>query len=167
MNRILVTYATRAGSTVQVAETIAQTLAAGGATVHVRSLQCVTDLQAFDAVVIGSAIRFGRWLPEAVEFVKTNQAALSRVPTAFFVVSGFLREDTPEMRQTVLAYLDPVRKILEPTAIGLFAGKIDYRKLSLFDLGIAALVKQPEGDWRNWDAMREWARELQATVTPA
>jgi menaquinone-dependent protoporphyrinogen oxidase len=167
MNKILITYATRAGSTAQVAETIAQTLGTTGATVDVRPIKSVTDLAANNAVVIGSAIRFGQWLPEAVEFVKNNQTTLSRIPTAYFVVSGFLREDTPEMRQTVLAYLDPVRKILEPTAIGLFAGKMDYRKLSLLDRGIAALVKQPEGDWRNWDAIRGWARDLQPTLTPA
>ncbi len=52
-------------------------------------------------------------------------------------------------------------------AIGLFAGKIDNAKLSLLERAVAALVKQPEGDWRNWDAIRAWAHDLPPTFTPA
>ncbi len=108
----------------------------------------------------------GHWLPEVVTFVKANRDTLSHIPTAYFLVSGLLREDTPEMRKTVLAYLDPVRVILEPTSIGLFAGKIDYSKLSWLDRIIAKKVMS-EGDGRNWDAIQSWARELLATALHA
>jgi menaquinone-dependent protoporphyrinogen oxidase len=164
MNKILVAYATRAGSTSEVAETIGQTLNASGATVDVRPVKKLEGLQGYEAVVVGSAIRMGQWLPEAVQFVKTHQAALSTIPTAYFVVSGFLREDTPEKRDEVRAFLDPVRQILEPKSIGLFAGKMDYSKLSWLDRTIAKAVKSVEGDWRNWDAIRAWAKELSPTL---
>src|SRR6266487_6623990 len=109
MNKILVTFATRAGSTYEVAARVAEVLRAGGATVEVKPVAAVHEVKDYDAVVIGSAIRMGQWLPEAVQFVKAHRETLSHIPTAYFLVSGFLRADTPEMRQRALAYLDPVR----------------------------------------------------------
>ena len=164
--KVLVAYATRAGSTVQVAQTIAQTLSAVSARVDVRPLTNVTDLTGYDAVVIGSAIRIGKWLPEAVDFVKTNQAALARVPTAYFLVSAFMRNDTPETRQKAQTYLDPVRQILEPKSVGLFGGRMDYASLSMIDhLVVTSVAKVPEGDWRDWNKIRAWAEGLYPTFT--
>ena len=163
MNKILVTYATRAGSTIEVAAHVGEVLSETGAIVEVRPIKDVREVKSYDVVVVGSAIRMGHWLPEAVAFVKANRDTLSHIPTAYFLVSGLLREDTPEMRKIVLAYLDPVRAILEPTSIGLFAGKMDYSKLSWLDRIIAKKVMS-EGDGRNWDAIQWWARELLATA---
>ena len=160
MNKILVTYATRAGSTLEVAALVAAALRTAGATVDVKYVRAVHELSGYDAVVIGSAIRMGQWLPEAVEFVKANRETLSHIPMAYFLVSGFLRKDTPEMRQRALAYLDPVRKILEPVSIGLFAGKMDYSTMDWTDRSIAEAVSSSEGDWRNWQAIRSWAHDL-------
>lgn len=165
MNKILVAYATRAGSTAEVAAYVAQVLRATGATVDVQYTRMVHEVQGYDAVIIGSAIRMGQWLPEAVEFVKTYRETLSRIPTAYFLVSGLLRNDTPEMRRTVLAFLDPVRALLEPVSIGLFAGKIDYCTMSGFDRSIAEAISSAEGDWRNWEAIRCWAQRLPAMFT--
>jgi menaquinone-dependent protoporphyrinogen oxidase len=161
MNKILVTYASRAGSAFEVAACVAEVLRASGATVDVKPITAVHEVKGYDAVVVGSAIRMGQWLPEAVAFVHAYHKPLSHIPTAYFLVSGFLRDDTPEVRRKVLAYLDPVRKILEPTSIGLFAGKIDYSKMDWHDRSIAEAVSSSAGDWRNWEAIRGWAHDLQ------
>jgi menaquinone-dependent protoporphyrinogen oxidase len=161
MNKILVTYATRAGSTFEVAARVAEVLRTAGATVDVKPVPAVHEVKGYDAVIVGSAIRMGRWLPEAEAFVKANCETLSHIPTAYFLVSGLLRNDTPEMRHKVLAYLDPVRKILEPISIGLFAGKMDYSKMDWHDRSIAEAVSSSEGDWRSWETIRGWAQELQ------
>jgi len=160
MNKILVTYATRAGSTYEVAARVAEVLHTQGAAVDVKPVTAMHELQGYDAIVVGSAIRMGCWLPEAVEFVKTNRETLSRIPTAYFLVSGLLRNDTPEMRRQVLAFLDPVRALLEPVSIGLFAGKLDYSTIDGFDRSIAEAVSSAEGDWRNWEAIGKWAHDL-------
>lgn len=160
MNTILVTYATRAGSTYEVAVRVAEVLGTQGTAVDVKPVAAVHELQDYKAVVVGSAIRMGHWLPEAVEFVKANCEALSRIPTAYFVVSGLLRNDTPEMRRQVLAFLDPVRALLEPVRIGLFAGKLDYSTIDGFDRSIAEGVSSAEGDWRDWEAIDKWAHDL-------
>ena len=161
MKKILVTYATRAGSTAEVAAGIAEVLRAAGTIVDTQPIRAVRDMNGYDAVIVGSAIRMGQWLPEAVEFVKAHCGTLSQIPTAYFLVSGLLHEDTPEMRQKVLAFLNPVHAILEPVSIGMFAGKMDSSKLSWLDRLMAKAVGTPEGDWRNWEAIREWTQELE------
>ncbi len=161
MNRkILIAYASRAGSTGEVAQAIGQALGSNGARVDVHQIRDTPGVSGYDAVVIGSAIRMGRWLPEAIDFIKAHRDTLGRVPTAFFTVCMTLHEDTEENRRTVEAYLDPARAILEPVSNGLFAGKIDLDKLSLFDRLIVKVGKVPVGDFRNWDAIRAWAEEL-------
>lgn len=160
MPKILVTYATKCGSTIEVAQAIGQALSEKGSTVNVLPVRQARDLSPYRAVVVGSAIRMGAWLPEAVNFVKEHKEQLSRLPRAYFLVSGYLQDDTPEMRQTVNAYLDPVRAILPADDVALFAGKIDIRTMSFIDRTLTKAMKTPEGDWRDWDAIRAWAAGL-------
>ena len=163
--KILVAYASKCGSTAEVAEAIGQVLNAKGVAVDVRQVNTVTDLSSYQAVIIGSAIRMGGWLSAAKKFVKTHQQTLSKIPTAYFAVCLSLKDDTEENRQKAAKYLDAVRAIVEPKAVGLFAGKMDYRKLSFLDRLISEkMVKAPEGDFRNWDAIRSWAANLEATL---
>jgi menaquinone-dependent protoporphyrinogen oxidase len=116
--RILVVYATKAGSTGEVAEAIGQVLCGGGAAVDVRSIEDVGDVSDYSGVVVGSAIRIGRWLPEAVKFVEANAATLATMPVAYFQVSGFMQDDTPEKRQEAVTYLALVRTLVEPVNEG-------------------------------------------------
>jgi len=159
-DKILVAYASRAGSTGEVAEAIGQVLCEAGAAVDVRLAKEVTDLRPYRAVVVGSGIRVGKWLPEAVQFVERYQEALSRVPVAYFLVCLTLNEDTEENRRTVAAYLDPVRDLVQPVDVGLFAGVMDYNKLPFIFRLMMKAMKSPEGDFRDWEAIRAWAGQV-------
>ncbi|HUX75522.1 MAG TPA: flavodoxin domain-containing protein [Anaerolineae bacterium] len=162
-DRILVAYASRAGSTGEVAGAIGEVLCDGGATVDVRLAKGVTDVGPYRAVVVGSAIYMGGWMSEAAKFVETHRDALSRVPVAYFAVCLTMKDDTEENRRTVAAYLDPVREQVpqvQPADVGLFAGTLDYDKLPLLYRLIVKAMEQPEGDFRNWEAIRAWAGEL-------
>lgn len=158
--KVLVTYATRTGTTQEVAVAIGEELETKGAKVDVKNAKEVEDLTAYRAVILGSAIRAGNLMPEAIEFVKANQEKLSQIPVAYFVVCATLREDTEENRQAVAAYLDPLREIIEPVEEGLFAGAIDRSKLSFPMRLVLKAMKAEEGDWRDWEAIRAWAAEL-------
>jgi menaquinone-dependent protoporphyrinogen oxidase len=114
-------------------------------------------------VVVGSGIRVGKWLPEAVQFVERYQEALSRVPVAYFLVCLTLKDDTEENRREVAAYLDPVREMVQPVDVGLFAGAMDYSKLPFIFRLMMKAMKSPEGDFRDWEAIRAWT----AGVRPA
>lgn len=165
--KILVAYATRVGSTADVAASIAKELSRAGETVDLRPIAEVHAVNGYRAAVIGSAVRAGRWLSEASAFVTRNRAALSRMPVAYFTVCLTLREDTPKNRKTVHDYLEPVRRELPAVDEGFFAGKMDYGKLAIGTrLFIRHVIRAPEGDFRNPGATRAWARDLGAKLRP-
>lgn len=161
--RILIAYASRCGSTGKVAEAIGQTLCGTGISTEVRLVDNVKDLSPYQAVILGSAIRVGKLLPEAVAFVKKHQDTLRRIPVAYFVVCVTMRDDTIENRRTASAFLDPLCKLaprVKPVDRGLFAGATDFRKLSFVHRSILKAKGIPEGDFRNWEAIRTWTLKV-------
>jgi len=166
-DKILVAYASGCGSTGEVAEAVGQALCEAGAAVDVRLAKNVTDVSSYRAVIVGSAIRMGRWLPEAVQFVETHREPLSRVPVAYFLGCMTLEDDTEENRRTVAAYLDPVCEIVQPVDVGLFAGVMDYSKLSFVFRLMMKAMGTPEGDFRDWEAIRAWAAGLRPALLGA
>jgi menaquinone-dependent protoporphyrinogen oxidase len=159
-NKILVAYASKSGTTVDVAQTIGKSLSDKGATVDVRPIKAVTNLDGYRAVVIGSGIRMGQWLPEAVEFVKKNRPKLSQLPTAFFTVHMLNTGDDEECRKKREAYTEPVRQIVTPKTEMFFAGRLDFSKLSLPELLLSKAMNAKEQDLRDWNKIRAWAEGL-------
>jgi menaquinone-dependent protoporphyrinogen oxidase len=164
--KILVTYASRFGATAGVAEAIGKVLVDCGAAVDVRPMQDVTDLAPYRAVVAGSAINKGQWLPIAMQFIQTHRAELAKKPFAAFLVCMTLAmPNGAQYRSHVASWLDPVRAQVKPVSEGLFAGALDIRKIpSLSDrlkfrLSVAFGVWK-EGDHRDWAAIRAWAESL-------
>ncbi len=130
-------------------------------------MQAVKDLAPYQAVVAGSAIQNRQWLPEAVDFVQTHRAALAQRPCGLFSVCITLAMKNGEQsRPQVADWVSPVRRLVQPVSEGLFAGALDIRKIpSLggrlkFRLSVASGVWS-EGDHRDWDAIRQWANDLQ------
>lgn len=154
--RILITYATRAGSTAEVAAAIGETLSARGYVVDVKPVKQKPDLTGYAAIVMGSAIRMGNWLPEAVDFVKRNQSALNQVPVALFTVHMLNIGDDETSRTARLAYLNAVRPLLNNAEEVYFEGKMDFSRLSFLDRMIARMVGAVEADRRDWDRIRGW-----------
>ncbi len=165
---LLVAYASEFGSTYEIAERIAALLQQSGALVDLTMIMDVARIDAYDSVVMGSAIFNGAWLPEAEAFVREFAPHLSHIPVAFFAVSMTMREDTPEHRRTVLAYLQPVlaaAPLVQPISIGLFAGRLQYRNLPLMTRVMFWLrTRLPDGDFRNWDEVDAWVKDIQPAL---
>jgi menaquinone-dependent protoporphyrinogen oxidase len=164
-DKILVTYASRTGTTRGVAEAIGKVLEEGGAGVDVLPMQEVAVVTPYRAVVAGSAIQAAHWLPEAMQFVQDHRTELARKPFALFLVCMTLAMKSGDYRQQVDAWLDPVRALVHPLSTGLFAGALDIRQVpSLGDrLKFRLSVKLgvwSEGDHRDWNAIRAWAESL-------
>ncbi len=160
-SKILVAYASKAGSTSGVAEAIGKTLADSGTEVEVRRIKDVADIAPYRAVVVGSAIRAGKWLREGTQFVQTHQSALAQKPFAAFLVCMTMSKQTDAAHQEAAGYLEPVRALVKPVSEGLFAGALDYSKLSLVEgLLMRAVGGDQPGDYRDWNAIRTWAEGL-------
>jgi len=168
-NKILVTYASRTGSTTGVAQAIGTALTQGGAQVEVRPMSEVQDLTPYDAVVAGSAIHNQAWLPEALQFIQAHQAELAQKPFADFSVCITLAMKEGDYRSVVAGWVQPVRDLVKPVSEGLFAGVLDINKVPSFSdrLKFRASVAfgvWDEGDHRDWTAIHTWANELQTKL---
>jgi len=160
-SRLLVAYATAAGSTIGVAEAIGKTLATSGHGVDVKPFKNNPSLEGYQAVILGSAVHGGRWLPEATEFIQDHQAELTRVPVAVFCVHIMNLGTDEKSSKKRLAYLDPVRSLLPIVDEAYFAGKgIDPDTSSRFERFMASLMQIPPGDKRDWDKINTWAGNI-------
>jgi menaquinone-dependent protoporphyrinogen oxidase len=170
-NKILVTYASRTGTTAEVAEAICRSLTESGAEEDVLPMQAVKDLSPYGAIVAGSAIRAARWLPEAVQFIRTHQSTLRHTSFAMYTVCITLAmADTERYRAAVSGWTAPIRAIVPPLSEGLFAGMIDFDKLPFNweTLKLRATVAMgifPRGDRRDWNAVRAWAESLKPMLS--
>ena len=190
MKRILVTYATNAGSTAEVARAVGDGLGKDGAQVEVTPIEAVTTLDSYDAVVVGAPMIFG-WHREARAFLKEHQEDLRGLPVAAFMVALSLTQYDEDVyagtriyqdaslakapknpgrlsfRQRFTSVANYVEPALEsapevtPVSVGFFNGTMDYGSLNLFErLFVQVAFGAAEGDFRNWDAIRAWSEDL-------
>jgi menaquinone-dependent protoporphyrinogen oxidase len=170
-NNVLVTYASRFGSTAGVAEAIGKTLSVHGAQVVVLPMKEVTDLSPYQAVVAGSAINGGVWLPEGQQFMQTHQAELRCKPFATFLVCMTLgMKNGEQYRSHVSSWLEPVRALVRPVSEGLFAGALDISKIPSYSDRLKFRMSVlfgvwKEGDHRDWNAIKNWAESLVPLLT--
>ena len=158
--RILIAYATRGGSTAEVAQAMGEVLVQQGYAVDVKPMLTVESLDGYQAVVLGSAVRMGSWLGEARDFAKDNKDKLAALPVAIFSVHMLNWEDTPDKTALREAYTAKVKEYLTPRVEAFFTGKMDLAKLSFLDRMIAKAVKAVDEDKRDWTLIRSWAAEL-------
>jgi len=160
MARILIAYASKKGSTAEIAQAVAKELQAAGNTADALDIGKVASLQGYDAVVFGGPVYVGRLEGRIGRFVQRHYGELAKMPVAGFVVclaaAAKDREGMALAEKALHAALDP----LHPAAETIFAGKLDPEKLSWFQRWITKKVKSPVGDFRDWEAIAAWARGL-------
>lgn len=172
--KILITYASKFGTTGEVAEAIGDVLCQAGNTVETKYVRNVKDLTNYDAVIIGSPIHKNTWMSEAKEFVKANQKKLQQLPVFYFYTCLFLNEmnqkrdlEARECSDTLKALVPPVK----PVSIGGFAGVLDYTHMGFFHRMALKVILSgkglKEGDYRDWNAIRVWAQETQLKINLA
>ena len=156
---VLVAYATKYGSTEEVAKTVAEELEGLGFEVELRELAAVKELDGCRAVVIGAALYMGRWHRHARSFLKRQRAALAELPVAVFALGPL--KNTEEQLAGSRKQLDRAlakAPDLHPATVEVFGGVIDPAKLRF------PFNRMPEGDARDWDAIRAWSRSLPAEL---
>ena len=162
----LITYASRTGSTQEVAQVIGKIFTNKGSANDIYPIDAVATLGPYDAIIAGSAIQNRSWLPEAIEFVRTHKDELSKKSFAIFSLCMTLAmRDGKKYRPQVSTWLQPVRTMAIPISEGLFAGVLDINKIPSFPDRLkfrisVALGVWSEGDHRDWEAIHAWAHEL-------
>ena len=160
--RILVAYASKHGATTEIAKKIGEILQEAGLNVSVLSAEQVSDLTPFDAVVLGSAVYAGSWRKEAVKFLETYASSLATIPVWFFS-SDPTGEGDPNTLMKGWHFptaQQPLADRIQPRDIAVFQGELDMEKLNFAEKLIIKGVKAPVGDFRNWDAITDWAASI-------
>jgi menaquinone-dependent protoporphyrinogen oxidase len=164
---LLLAYATRYGSTEEVATAIASTLRDEFAIqVDLQPMSEVRSLDRYNAVILGVPLYVGSWPNDADRFMFTHKKALTHRPVALFALGPV--SDDPEDAQGSREQLDKELANypwLDPVAIEIFVGKYDPDKLRFPDnllsiLPGSPLYKKPATDLRDWNAIRAWARAM-------
>ncbi len=166
---ILIAYATRYGSTQEVAQAVGARFREQGLTVEVHRAREVRSLDGFDAVVVGAPLYLGSLLREARKFLKRHQTALSQMPVAIFALGPVHGGKELEDARTQLAANLAKRPWLKPVTTEVFVGKYDLAKLRFPDSLLAVLPASPlhgvpAHDGRDWPAIRAWADTLPAAL---
>jgi menaquinone-dependent protoporphyrinogen oxidase len=154
---ILLVYASRYGSTQEVAETIATTLRQAGLRVDLQTMQEVRGLDSYEAVVLGAAIYNAHWHQDAHQFLIKHQDVLEQQPVAIFALGPLGTSDSAILRsRRQLEKELAMYPWLKPVALEVFAGKYDPTKP-----GMGFFYKLlPTRDYRDWEAIRSWASVL-------
>jgi menaquinone-dependent protoporphyrinogen IX oxidase len=106
--KILVAYATNAGTTAEVAQAVGEELSkTTQRQVDVKSIDEVESFEPYSAAVIGAPMIFG-WHRGARKFLKKHQDSLSRLPVAYFVTAMNLTKTDETSLEGIPLSVDPV-----------------------------------------------------------
>ncbi len=159
--KVLITAATRHGSTFEIASGIEEVLNSTGIETVLTVPERVADLNGYDAVILGSAIYAGNWLAPAREFVARTLWALRTRPVWLFSSGPIGDPAKPTEAPAVVA------EMLEATGARehrLFAGRLERRDLGLTEKAIMTVIRAPEGDFRSWNQIEAWAMQIARTL---
>ena len=155
---VLIAYASKHGSTQEIAERIAEQLRQLGKQAETRSVDAVSDPGSYEALVIGSAVYYGSWLKEATEWVRRNQAVLAARPVWLFSSGplGTEVKDAEPQPEEIAKF----RETIEPRDQWIFFGALNHNRLSFAERMMVKAVRAPEGDFRDWQAIEAWAASI-------
>lgn len=161
MGKVLVAYASKRGSTAEIAEVVAGTLRDGGLDADCRIAGDVGALEGYDAVVLGSAVYMKRWRGDAKHFLRAHTKELSQMP--FWLFSSGPVGDPAEAPDP--SWLEPPRIIDRAEQIGVrehvvFGGRVPVDPRGPIERAMAKNTPQEYCDMRDWEQIRAWAQGI-------
>ncbi len=166
-NKVLIVFASGFGSTADVAEVMAEELRSLDMEVEVQSADIARAPQVDEAVIIGSAIRYDRWLPTAQQYLKRHQEILAENQVAYFysclalAAASSLSTDDEQIYDSKLLNMN---SRINPMMIGGFAGALKYKLMPWYFRLILGAIAKSKGftgeDYRDWKAIRNWIRQF-------
>lgn len=157
VTRVLVSAGSKHGSTAEIGKQIGDVLAERGMGVTVLAPEHVLDVTRYDAVILGSAVYAGHWVPQAKEVAKLLATEDPRLATWLF--SSGPVGDPPKPEEDPVDVAD-ILQATQAREHRVFSGKIDKSKLSFPERAILTAVRAPEGDFRDWGEIDAWAKSI-------
>lgn len=174
MSRILVAYSTTDGHTRHICERLQEFMAGQGDAVTVVPLNQADglDLPAFDKIVIGASIRYGKHQPQVAQFIARHQGLLESRPNAFFSVNIVARKPEKNRPDTNPYLIKFLRQISwKPKLLAVFAGRLDYPSYGVFDRFMIRLIMRlthgptdPKAviEFTDWQQVEAFGRQVSA-----
>lgn len=156
--RILITVASKHGSTEEIGDSIAQTLLEKGFLVDVLPLQEASEFSLYDGVIVGSAIYAGNWMKTAHTFITNNAEELASRPVWLFSSGPIGTHPEPEHQE--IMHMNEYMQRTKCVEHRIFSGSISADKLSLAEKLVVRALKVDYGDYRDWDEITKWARSI-------
>lgn len=161
-NKILITYASKHGSTAEIAEKIHEIFTNHGLKCEIKSVEDVNDISAYETIVLGSAVYIGQWRKSTVKFLKKNEETLIKKKLWLFSTGPTGKGDPVELLKG-WKYPDALKDTIDkisPEEITVFHGALNEAKLNTFEKMTIKMVKAPMGDYRDWEQVKLWANDI-------
>lgn len=159
--KVLVTAASKHGTTAEIADAIAKVLRTAGLEVDVIEPDAVAGIADYDAVVLGSGVYAGHWLKPARAFVERHEAALRDRPVFLFSSGPIGDPPRPLEDPAEVATIDEATMALDHRV---FAGRLTESELGAGERLIIKMVRAPFGDFRSWEDIDDWALAIASFV---
>jgi menaquinone-dependent protoporphyrinogen oxidase len=160
--RILISVASKHGSTADIGRAIAGVLIDHGIEARVTSPEDVDSIESYDAVILGSAVYAGRWMADARDMVERCRPQFAERPVWLFS-SGPIGE--PPKPEEDPVDIPPITEATGARGHAVFAGKLDRKVLSFGERAIVTAFRVPDGDFRDWDEITTWAIRIAEDLT--
>ncbi len=159
--KVLVAYATKHGSTKEVAEAVAQGIREGGWDVDLLRAKDVRSLEGYHGIIIGAPLYIMRWHGDAKRFLSRHRNVLKKRPVAVFGLGPF-HDDEKEYEEVHAQLAKELAKFdwFLPLTVQVFGGKFDPLSLRFPYNLIPAMKSIPASDVRDWTAIRAWAGDM-------
>jgi menaquinone-dependent protoporphyrinogen oxidase len=164
--RILVAYATKYGSTAEIAERIGDQLRGVNLATDTLSASELNDLTPYRAVILGSAVYIGQWRESAARFLKDQEAHLAQRPVWLFSSGPTGTGEPVELMKgwRFPPALQPIADRIRPREIAFFHGNLNPAKLTMVERWIVKSIGAPVGDFRDWKAIDAWAATIASAL---
>jgi menaquinone-dependent protoporphyrinogen oxidase len=161
-NKILIAYASKYGSTKEIAEKIGEVLKQEGLQADIVPVKSVKNLSDYQTVILGTAMYMGMWRKEAVNLLKKNEKLLSERKVWIFATGPSGKGDPAELLKGVIVPggVKPVLERIKPQNTAAFHGNLNPGKMNAFEKWIIKNVKAEMWDFRDWDMINKWAKGI-------
>lgn len=164
--KVSVAVASKHGSTQEIGEAIAAELTTQGhePRLHNMATASILDLDDSDAIVLGSAVYFSKWMMAASVFAQDLSARVEGRPVWLFSTGPVGKPLKPADADIDV---DEQIRLTGANEHKVFAGRVDKSQLRLGERSVLLALRVQDGDYRDWTDVRNWARSIAEELSAA